>query len=210
MGRRHRRALTPRAPLAGALGIGLALTLAVAVGLPGLANATVLLSMTVEELTAQSDLVVIAEVEDQHVAWDDAVQRVRTYTRVRLRDRVAGEGAEAAGDTLLIVQEGGFLEDFGMAVAGNAHLVPGEVAVLFLTRAEDASHYFVFGMEQGKYRVEADEAGAQRVTRAVTVPVVVQEIDGTSLLVERPVAELDGQPLDALLTRIRGAAEVAE
>lgn len=209
MGRRQGRAATTRVPLVSALLAALAV-LAVLIALPGLAGATVLLSMTVEELTAQSDLVVIAEVEEQRVAWDEDVQRVRTYTRVRLRERVAGEGAEGVGDSLLIVQEGGFLEDFGMAIAGNAHLVPGEVAVLFLTRAEDASHYFVFGMEQGKYRIEGSEAGEARVTRAVTVPVVVQEIDGTSLLVERPVAELDGQPLEALLTRIRGAAEVAE
>lgn len=171
------------------------------------AQATVLTQMSVQELTQQADLVVIAQVQDQWVQWHEDIGRVRTYTRVRLLDVLVRDlGTEQAGTEVVIAQEGGFLEDqdWGVYVAGNARLAVGEVAVLFLTRGE---YYYVLGMEQGKYSVSADADEIERVYRTATVPVMVQQVDGTQLFIERPVAPLDGRPLSELLEAIGQAQQ---
>jgi len=174
------------------------------------AQATVLMEMSIEALTASADLVVTVEVGEQWSQLDEGDQRVRTYTRVQVSDvvhRVGGD--ERLGAQLVVQQEGGHLGDWGVHVAGNAQLATGQTALLFLTRDEAGGFYHVLGMEQGMYRVDTDETGAQIVHRAATVPVVVQNISGTNLFVEHPIARWDGHALETLLSEVRSAAGAA-
>jgi hypothetical protein len=170
--------------------------------LPGAGHTTILWHMTIEDLTASSDVVVIADVTDQWVEWDAQAGQIHTYTRVRI-ERVLSPDAtpEEPGAEVVIEQDGGFLAEWGVRVAGNAVLVPGERALLFLRRGE---HYYVHGMEQGKYTIVQTEGDVPRVLRPATVPVAFQPIQGTSLQIEMPVVEMNGRTLDEMLRRVSG------
>jgi hypothetical protein len=180
--------------------------LACVVFLAASAEATVLLDLSIEELTAGSDLVVTAEVVEQWVQLDEVDGHIRTYTRVQIADvYLLRDGEEAPGLELVIAQEGGFLEDMGTFVAGNADLTVGERALLFLTRGADV--YFIFGMELGKYTIVPGQDGIDLVHRPSTVPVIRQGIDGTQLMVERPIVEHEGTTLEALRVTIESVGE---
>ena len=171
--------------------------------LPRAVDATVLLDMSIEDLTTNADCVVIAEIERQWVEYDEEISQTHTYTAFHIVEvvHVGVEMGEVPSEGV-IQQEGGFFGDRGVHVAGNASLVPGERALLFLTRGE---YFYVLGMEQGKYTVSADGEAVERVFRSSTVPVMTQRISGTQYLVERPVAPLNGHTLEELVTRIHAA-----
>jgi hypothetical protein len=178
------------------------LALLVLLLLPGAGHATILWHMTIEDLTASSDVVVIADVQDQWVEWDHEDHQIHTYTRVRIERVLTPEATpESEGVEVVIEQDGGFLADWGVEVAGNAILVPGERALLFLLRGE---HYYVHGMEQGKYTIVQASGDVPRVLRPATVPVATQPLVGTHLQIERPVVEMNGRTLDEMLRRVSG------
>ena len=170
---------------------------------PSTVEATILLDMSIEELTTHADCVVIADIEGQWVEFDDEASQTHTFTTFRVVE-VIHVGAEmgAAPSSGIIEQEGGFLGDRGVHVAGNAALVPGERALLFLTRGE---YFYVLGMEQGKYAIDVDDDAVERVYRSSTVPVMTQRISGTEYVVEQPTAPFDGSTLEDLVTQIRTA-----
>jgi hypothetical protein len=179
-----------------------------ALGSPSRAEATILIQMSIEELTTSADVVVTVEVLDQWAAVDDDTGRLQTYTRVAITSVLANpEGSERVGDSLIVAQEGGQLDDWGIHVAGNAQLAVGEEALLFLLRGD--GEYYVQGMEQGKYGISrgGGPEDVPLVYRESTVPVVVRGIMGTSRLVEQPTVEMNGRPLDELTQRILDAVE---
>lgn len=177
----------------------LALTMVCVVGRP--VGATVLWDLSIEELTEQADYVVMVDIGQQWVEFDEELTQTKTYTRFEVVEVLhASEGLEPIAPQGVIQQEGGMFEDRGVFVAGNAHLVPGERALLFLTRDE---FYYVLGMELGKYNVSADQAAVERVYRNATVPVAERAIIGTELVIREPIAELNGTTLDSLAERIR-------
>ncbi|MCA9563918.1 MAG: hypothetical protein KC561_10540 [Myxococcales bacterium] len=166
------------------------------------ANATVLMHQTVEDLAAQSDLVVIGTVEGQWPEWDAENQRLVTLTAFRIDQIVAtsGEVREGEGQRIVIEQEGGFLpeENWGVHVAGNASLALGEHALLFLRRSEaPAERYFIYGMELGKFHIE--EGTTPILHRSSTVPVVLMGLEGTPTMLEQSPSPYEGRPLDELL-----------
>ena len=163
-------------------------------------EATVLLDMSIEDLTRHADCVVIVDIERQWVEHDEEVSQTHTYTAFRVVEVLhVGTEMGAVPQEGTIEQEGGFLGDHGVYVAGNASLQPGERALLFLTYGD---FFYVLGMEQGKYTIDAGDDAVERVYRASTVPVMTQRISGTSYHVEHVVAPMSGATLDELVRRI--------
>ncbi len=184
-----------------------ALAVSVVIFGPQTSQSTVLLQMTIEELTANSDFVVVADIGEQWVSRDEVNSLTHTYTAFTVAE-VLHQGPEAQGLPRfgVIQQDGGFTGDYGVYVAGNAHLETGERAVLFLTQGE---FFYVLGMEQGKYRIEADTESVERVFRGATVPVAAREIAGTAITIQQPTTPLNGVTLTELVERIQvvGGAE---
>ena len=179
-----------------------------ALGSPPRAEATILIQMSIEDLAQSADLVVTVEVNDQWCAVDDDTGRLQTYTRVEITGVLVNpRGDEGVGNSLIVAQEGGQIDDWGIYVAGNAQLTVGEEALLFLLRGD--GEYYVQGMEQGKYGIShaSGPEDVPLVYRESTVPVIVRGIMGTSRLVEQPTVEMNGRPLDELTQRILDAVE---
>ena len=120
--------------------------------------ATVVKSLTLEEITREADLVVQAVVERQTVTWDEKRQRIHTFTEIRVSEAI--KGSAKADDRVVIRQIGGEIGGEALLVSGNATLQPGEEVLLFLDADERLPLHYVVGMAQGKYSVTRGEAGA--------------------------------------------------
>ena len=129
------------------------------------AEATVLRDLSLEDLTAQADVVLIGDIGKVRSLRDTKGQ-IWTETAVEVEKTVKGR---TKGDKILIRQQGGTIGDVVSRVDGNARLLTGETALLFLKRS-GGFHYTV-GMELGKFDVYEDATRERRVRRSSTVPV---------------------------------------
>ena len=119
------------------------------------ARATVMLSLTTEQLTDQASIVVRGRVVSQQVASDAG----RLWTDTTLRVDAALKGTVPASKTVVVRQPGGETAAGGMIVAGAARFQRGEEVLVFL-RPVGTVHMAV-GMCQGKYRVYRDAGGVR-------------------------------------------------
>ena len=127
-----------------------ALTLAFAVALPAAvvahpsapgggaatAEAAVSVLMSLDELVAGSDYVLVGTALDRYSKWEELAggRRIVTYTRVRVDRRVVGEpNAEVWVRTL-----GGVVGKIGQSVSGEAQLDVGAKSLLFLLKVDPA------------------------------------------------------------------------
>ena len=160
------------------------------------AEASVARALSVEELTAQADLVVRGHVTTQQAAW---TRSGRIVTTVHLTVDAAIKGQPAS--TLDVRHVGGHVGQIGQQVSGEVAFTEGEEVVLFLRAHPTVTGTFVVvGMSQGKFHVDR---------AATTIPGVKQELDGLGLLTEsghvedRPGERLS---LQQLIDRVARAA----
>lgn len=164
--------------------LALAFAVAVAALVPAAASGSVARALSLGALVRASHAVVEATPLDGFSRWEDVGKRRRivTYTRLRVDRPVRGA---KAGDELLVRTLGGRVDDVGQVVHGEAVLVPGEAALLFLT-ADPAGTLAVTGLAQGHYPFRADPRGVRRLAPSPRV------------------AELAGTPRDAAVVRLVG------
>jgi hypothetical protein len=116
------------------------------------ASATVALLVSLERMVSQSAFVVVGTAGERHCVWEDSVagRHIVTYTKVTVERAVVGSpGAEIWVRTL-----GGEVGEIGQSVSGEAQIVAGARALLFLAKADEA--FVVTAMSQGHYRVVTD------------------------------------------------------
>ena len=177
------------------------LLLSAALLAPLSALATVVLSMSMEEMTSRATLVVQGTVNVSSPGWDEPRAKIWTWTEVVVKDTLKGR----AQDTVLVKQPGGVVGAVGMSVAGAATFAPGEEVVLFLEPANDEPGAWVpVAMSSSKVTLEErlgvkvarrDLAGlvfAQPGKKGVAEPVDERETLGTA---------------DAFLARVRAAVK---
>jgi hypothetical protein len=165
------------------------------------ALATVVLSMSMEEMTARAPLIVHGVVNGSSTAWDEPHAKIWTWTEVVLKDTLKGDSRA----TVLVKQPGGIVGPIGQSVAGAATFSPGEEVVLFLEPANDEAGAWVpVAMSSSKVTLEdrfgvkvarRDLAGlvfAQPGKKDLTQPVDERETLGTA---------------DAFLARIHAAVK---
>jgi hypothetical protein len=126
-----------------------------------MANASMVLSMELPELTAQSDAIVVAEVTSAVSSFEEGHRAIRTEVLLRVQESWKGR---FLGKTRVVrvVQPGGVVGDLEMKVHGLPNFQLGEKAVLFLT-AMDKAHadygFILTGLGQGKRRLFTDALG---------------------------------------------------
>lgn len=166
------------------------LVLGLSIFLASPARSTQVQYRSVEDLGAESALVVRGEVTGTRAYWNDAHTRILTETTVSVSERYKGSGP----GELRLVQMGGVLDGVRMTVAGALAWEPGESVVLFL---EDSlpGRYRVTGFSQGKYRVERDPRTGEEF--------VLQDGLGEAELVGGPARGATPRriPLQSLLSR---------
>ncbi len=112
------------------------------------AQATRVVSIPLEQMTQESDVVVYARVGTQQVRWDETHSRILTLTTIEVIDAVKGAHK---GDVLTIYQVGGSLDNVTYKITGALRFVPGEQMIFFAERYKDM--IVSYGMGLGKYRV---------------------------------------------------------
>lgn len=122
-------------------------------GSPGLASATLLRPLSLDDLIHKADRVLVAEVIGARCVAEGG--RIYTHTEVRVREELRGKG-QPTGSTLLVRQLGGELDGLVMGIAGTPELRPGAAYLLFLDSDDRGQPYhYVVGFSQGVYRVDA-------------------------------------------------------
>jgi hypothetical protein len=97
--------------------------------LPGLALGSTMPPQTIAELAGMSDRVVLARLGDSQIRVPGGnVRQMTTITRVEVQEEYRGKGPKA----LQVVQLGGKHGLWESKVAGDANLLVGQTALLFL------------------------------------------------------------------------------
>jgi hypothetical protein len=138
-------------------------------------------SLPIPERTARAQRVVLADVVSARVEVPNGNhRRMITVTTVAVREHLKGQGPER----VQVLQAGGKSGPWEAHVPGDATLVPGETAILFLNCRDAARPELcnLSGLGEGKLAVVGGARGQEVV------------VDG------RP------EPLEATLDRIRAAA----
>jgi hypothetical protein len=167
------------------------------------AMATIVKSLSLEDMVKEADVIVQGTVVQRTMSWNDERTRIYTVTDVRVADVL--KGPVHAGETIHVRQLGGTVDGISQSIPGNAKLSPNEEVVLFLDRDEQKPLHYIVGMAQGKFTVD----------RTAAQPSVVRQLDGLALAeVENGhVKGLQGVPatpapspaLDAFKAQIRAA-----
>lgn len=136
-------------------------SVAALLALPRRATASVARAVSLKQLAEVSQRAVVGTPLQAASSWQwvGGSRRIVTDTRVRVDARVAGGPTDGE---LLVRTLGGRVGDVGQVVHGEAALLLGEPALLFL-RPLDGTLDVVTGMSQGHYPVRADDKGTRRL-----------------------------------------------
>ncbi len=131
---------------------------AIAFGLwtPGLrvAQASVVRPVSFEALVELATEVVVGDPVERTCVWEDG--RIVTYTRVEVRDSIAG----ARGDSVWVRTLGGEVGELGQRVDGEASLEIGKPTLLFLERLPTGT-FAVTARAQGQFFIDRRPSGSQ-------------------------------------------------
>ncbi len=136
----------------------------------GVASATTVAKLTLEQLIEASDRIVVGEVESTEAFVRDG--RVLTRIVVDVEDVWKGEST----DEVEIIHLGGRTEKLATRVHGMPHFSVGERALLFLEQPKGHEHFVVTGLSQGKYAIDGDGEDAK----------IRPQLDAGSLVVRNP------------------------
>ncbi|HUB10020.1 MAG TPA: hypothetical protein VMB50_23655 [Myxococcales bacterium] len=116
------------------------------------AAASIARALSLDDLAARAEVVVLGRVTAQAPRWTPDHRRIVTRVTVRVEELWKG----SAGATITVLRPGGELDGLGQVVLGEARFAVGELVVLFLVKRGD--FYRVVGMSQGAFRVEGGTA----------------------------------------------------
>ncbi len=137
--------------------------------LPVMAEASVCLRLSFDNLVDQADWVVVAHLETEGVSvWGPKHLRIFTTYRFKVTEQIAGTGPEV----FTIVQPGGRMGHWQQIVKGYPSFQKSVPVMMFL-RQKGAS-FQVVGLSQGLFSFRKDELGQE---------VLHQETQGLSLVV---------------------------
>jgi hypothetical protein len=131
-----------------------ALPLALASAAPALreVHASVVRPQSLDDLVVRAGAVVLALPMERTSVWEGG--RIVTYTRVEVREAVAGD----APSSLWVRTLGGEVGDLGQHVDGEATLTIGKATLLFLESAGSGT-YAVAARAQGQFFVDDRPSG---------------------------------------------------
>ena len=160
------------------------------------ASATTFVTMSDEDLTHSSAVIVVADV--QAISTDsDAADQISTHIQLSVVDQIKGVPQQA----LTVVFPGGTAGDVRRVIYGAPQFYRGERVLLFLRQRADGQ-LAPNALARGKYTVAASPAGAvvrRQLSGAGTTVLAYDKTRGA--LVQSPAS--DERPLDAFLDTLR-------
>lgn len=168
-----------------------ALIVAAISGVSTMADATMSLFLTREDLVRISDLVVRAKVGKAVYGETDDKATIITRTNIEVTQFLKGTGSRQ----LTIEQFGGKLNGKTQRVLGDAKLSPGEDAIIFLRRGDKGMEHFSI-LAQSVYHVD-DKGMARRFLDGLTL---VKRINDKM----QPIAVVEqAETVESLMTDIK-------
>ena len=160
----------------------------------GIARATTMLPMYLDDLTAVSQTVVYGKVMASRTEWDDAHHLIYTVYTVTPNEYLKGQ----LGSSFELRQLGGEKDGVGLYVAGEPKFEIGEEDVLFVWTDPKGNNQ-VSAMEQGVVPVTIDSSGTKIAARPIAL--------GSARALTSPAASLPGtsRSLPELLDEIRSS-----
>jgi len=110
-----------------------------------IASALTVAAIGLDQLTAESDLIIHCRALSSHSQWED--QNIYTYTNVQVLETLKG----TVGGEVMVKQPGGTVGDIGAEIDGAPSLHDGEELVLFLREWE--GNYWIHSIVLGKFSV---------------------------------------------------------
>ncbi len=169
---------------------------------PALALATQVEAMSLRELVAEADLVIVGTVVSNDAHYDDQ-DRIVTDATIRVEDTLHG----ARATTIVVRRLGGVVGDLGLQIAGESTYPVGTRALLFL-RAIPATDlpvgsvvYRPLGMSQGVMPML--EANGIEVVMPGGADLTIVTLQPNGALAPSGPALSSPQPRDELLARVR-------
>jgi hypothetical protein len=162
---------------------------------PRVSQATVVVPLSREELTAQSDFVVRATVLSSRSGWNEDHSQIVTWTRLRVSEYLKGTGPQE----LVLRQFGGQVDGLESEIPGDARLVAGQHAVLFLRRGEGV--VFLTALAQSVYFISVRTDGTPIVRRELSGLSFARWVNGRMAIVDAPADVVE--TLDQLVRDVR-------
>jgi hypothetical protein len=131
-------------------------------------QASVMMAMSLAELTSAAESIVVGDVRSVHCAWDDRHRTIVSTIDVEVTE--VWKGA-LVSKQLTVVMTGGTVGDIEMTVQGMPTFSLGERSLLFV-RGKPLAH--VVGMSQGKRTLVWDHAASQWLALAPSSDGVVE------------------------------------
>ena len=147
-------------------------------------QASLLTTMSLRELVASSDQIVVAKVISVGAAWNSSHSKILSTIDVDIEQTWKGEPASR----ISLVQPGGAVGDIEMTVGGMPGFAPGEHALLFL---RGHARPQVVGMSQGKRTLERDSQSGRWLLHAPDMTCVVERGTDAKLRHAQPTAPID-------------------
>jgi hypothetical protein len=122
-------------------------------------DATVIVPAEFREVVAGSQLIAYGRVIDVHPEWADGRRRIDSVVTVDVMAWFKG----GTDSTLSFVVSGGEIGRYRQVMIGAPVFKPGDEAFLFL-KTGSATMPYIFGLNQGVFRVRVDDKGARKVT----------------------------------------------
>lgn len=123
---------------------------ALVLGLAGLAAATSVVPLRLEEMAHASERVVHARAEASWAQWNPERTLIYTYTRFRVLETLKGKPA----GSVVVRRMGGRADGYVQRISGVRGWTEGEEVVLFLRRKGGV--FTVTGLLQGDFRVRRE------------------------------------------------------
>lgn len=162
------------------------LVVVLVLGLARSPQASLLATMSLRELVASSDRIVLVKVISVQSTWDSSHRKI--FSTINVDTEQIWKGQPMAAGRTSIVQPGGTVGDMEMTVGGMPRFAPGERALLFL---RGQLHPQVVGMSQGKRLLELDRQSGRWFLQPPDITCVVERGTDAKLRHAQPAAPVD-------------------
>jgi hypothetical protein len=162
--------------------------------IPALVGATVIVPAAFREVVNGSDIIAYGRVLEITVESSDDRKRVDTLVTLQVGTYLKG----GPGETIVFTVPGGRVGRYMNVMVGAPQFVVGEEAVVCLS-LRDSQRPFVFGLNQGVFRVRLDDETRRRV---VIPPPLMARGDAPEAIV-RGSAARRSMPLEAFGAQVQ-------
>jgi hypothetical protein len=162
--------------------------------MPVVLRATVIVPAEFREIVNGADIIAYGRVVETSVESSDDRKRVDTLVTLHVGTYLKG----GPGDTIVFRVPGGQIGRFRNVMVGAPQFAVGEETVVFLN-VREGDHPFVFGLNQGVFRVRIDDQTKRRV---VTPPVLAAR-SSTPEIVVRGAADRRPLPLETFGAQVQ-------